>query len=104
MWDGQEQEEQIHVPMAVLAFLTVLGGALLVFGVIGMTRMNAELLLEAEKQREIQKANMNSLIGKKITAISGLDKPIIITTEGGGQVEVDCYKYAIDVKYSPAND
>lgn len=45
---------------------------------------------------------VKSLIGKRIVDISGVDKPIVITVEGGGRLAITCHKYQLEIKTTPS--
>lgn len=102
MKSERHQIKTLEVFLIVLVSLCIILSSFLIFSIGKHIYTAKEREAEERRQREIQESNMQSLIGKRVISISGLEKPIVIAFEGGGEIKVDCYKYPIHVNYTPS--
>lgn len=74
---------------------------ILLCGVCGCEAIKEKQAADRKAKEEKMEA-LESLFGKKIITVSGVDKPIVIHVEGGGRFEIDCHPYELETTIKPA--
>lgn len=87
-------KQEVIAGGVVISFLIA---AIIAAGALLVAVVDDNIRQQAAKDAE-QSVVMQKLVGKTIRSVSGIGKPITITTEDGTIVTIDAYKYPLLVE------